>query len=226
MSGAAVSGLVQDPLRPPPPFPVGETERCGEAACRGEAARWGEAAPSHSPSAPPSAVPSGLRLLVLGLGNDILTDDAIGLRIVRALREPLAGVEFIDTLETEEMGLSLLDHIVGYDELVIVDAIQTGTAPPGHLHRFDGRELPSRRTGAPHFLGVGDTLALGRLLDLPMPGQVTILAIEVADPLTLGTDVTPALAQAFPGLVKRVSDEVCAISRGLRRAQEQTAPRA
>lgn len=155
-------------------------------------------------------------LLVLGLGNDILTDDAIGLRIVRALHQQLDGDEGIVALETEEMGLSLLDHIVGYEELVIVDAIQTGTAPPGHLHQFDGEALPSRRTGAPHFLGVGDTLALGRLLELAMPSRVTVLAVEVADPLTLGTQLTPALRSAFPSLVTRVIEEVHKAGRTLR----------
>ena len=160
-----------------------------------------------------SARPS---LLVLGLGNDILTDDAVGLRVVRALRDRLDPVEGIVALETEEMGLSLLDHIVGYEELLIVDAIQTGTAPPGHLHQFDGQTLPSRRTSAPHFLGVGDTLALGRLLGLAMPSRVTVFAIEVADPLTLGTELTPALQAEFPGLVTRVSEEVRKAGRSLR----------
>ena len=155
-------------------------------------------------------------LLVLGLGNDILTDDAIGLRVVRALRDRLDPAEGIVALETEEMGLSLLDHIVGYEELVIVDAIQTGTAPPGHLHQFDGQALPSRRTGAPHFLGVGDTLALGRLLGLPMPARVTILAIEVADPFTLGTELTSALQAALASLTDRVLDAVHQVGRALR----------
>lgn len=170
-------------------------------------ARWQPPLPSRSAHAPRAAVcspnPAG-SLLVLGLGNDILTDDAIGLRLVRALHKHLDPAEGIAVLETEEMGLSLLDHIVGYDELVIVDAIQTGIAVPGHLHQFDGHALPSRRTGAPHFLGVGDTLALGRLMDLPMPSQVRILAVEVADPLTLGTELTPQLQSAFPGLLEQL----------------------
>jgi hypothetical protein len=56
----------------------------------------------------------------------------------------------------------------------------------------------------PHFLGVSETLALGRQLGLAMPEQVSIFAIEVADPFTLGTSLTPALQTALPGVVARV----------------------
>lgn len=151
--------------------------------------------------APPSrATP----VLVLGLGNAILSDDAIGLRVVRALRQRLEPGDPVVAEESEEMGLALLDHIVGYRDLVLVDAVQTGTHAPGYLHEFDGDSLPTRRAGAPHFLGVGDTLALGCLLGLPMPERVTIFAVEVADPFTLGTDLTPAVQDALLPTVERV----------------------
>jgi hydrogenase maturation protease len=151
-----------------------------------------------------AAAQASARVLVLGLGNAILSDDAIGLRVVRALRDRLEPGDQAVAEESEEMGLALLDHIVGYRELVLVDAIQTSSCAPGHLHEFDGDSLPTRRAGAPHFLGVGDTLALGRLLDLPMPERVTIFALEVADPFTLGTDLTPAVEDALLPTVERV----------------------
>lgn len=151
-----------------------------------------------------TVAPRTARALVLGLGNAILSDDAIGLRVVAQVRERLGAEEGVVAVESEEMGLALLDHIVGYRELVLVDAIQTGTESPGHLHVFDGERLPTRRAGAPHFLGVGDTLALGRLLGLPVPERVTIFAIEVADPFTLGTELTPEVQEALPRTVEKV----------------------
>jgi hydrogenase maturation protease len=158
-------------------------------------------APGLATVVPPTA-PAGI--LVLGLGNDILTDDAVGLRVVRALRAQLDPDGPVRALEVEEMGLSLLDYIVGCRALVLVDAIQTGTVPPGTLHELDGSVLQTRRGGSPHFLGVGETLALGRLLGLAMPERVRIFAIEVADPYTLGTELTPTLTAAVPGALARV----------------------
>jgi hydrogenase maturation protease len=144
-------------------------------------------------------------LLLLGLGNDILTDDAVGLFVVRELRPRLASHPSIDIRETTEMGLALLDFITGYPKVVIVDSIQTGKAPPGFLHELDASALNQLTGRTPHFVGVSETLALGRQLGLAMPEQVKIFAIEVEDPFTLGTAMTPALQLALPGIVQRIA---------------------
>ena len=144
------------------------------------------------------------KILLLGLGNDILTDDAIGLNVVRRLRESLAGDDRIEVRETMEMGLALLDFIVGYRAVVIVDSIQTGKAPAGTILELDAAELKQITGRTPHFLGVGETLALGRQLGLAMPQEVRILAVEVEDPFTLGTEMTPALQRAIPAVLVRV----------------------
>jgi hydrogenase maturation protease len=77
------------------------------------------------------------KTLVLGLGNDILSDDAVGLILARQLATKLAGIDGIEVRETMEMGLALLDFLVGYDAVLILDAIQTGQAAPGTLHEVD-----------------------------------------------------------------------------------------
>ena len=156
---------------------------------------------AHSPQVAASPAP---RLLVLGLGNDILTDNAIGLRVVQALQRELAGHPALDIRQTTEMGLALLDFITGSRAVFIVDSIQTGKAPPGSLHELDAAALHQITGRTPHFVGVTETLALGRHLGLPMPEQVTIFAIEVEDPFTVGTALTPALEAALPGLVARI----------------------
>lgn len=156
---------------------------------------------------------SPAQVLVLGLGNDILTDDAVGLHIVRDLRQRLPAGIPVRALEVEEMGLSLLDYIVGCDELLLVDAIQTGAAAPGTLHELDGSSLLTRRGGSPHFLGVGETLELGRLLGLAMPARVRIFAVEVADAITLGTALTPRVEAAIPSVVQRLLDAISSGSR-------------
>jgi hydrogenase maturation protease len=102
------------------------------------------------------------------------------------------------------MGLALLDFITGYRAVVIVDSIQTGKAAPGSIHELDAAALNHLTGRTPHFVGVSETLALGRQLGLVMPEQVRIFAIEVEDPFTLGTSLTPALQAALPGIVSRI----------------------
>ena len=140
------------------------------------------------------------------MGNDILTDDAIGLRVIRQLQPLLAEHPNLEVRETTEMGLALLDFLTGYSAVFIVDSIQTGRAAPGTVHELDAAALQQLTGRTPHFLGVSETLALGRQLGLAMPKQVKIFAVEVQDPFTLSTDMTPALESALPAIVDRIAD--------------------
>ena len=156
-------------------------------------------------------------VLVLGLGNDILSDDAVGLHVAHEVRARLAGEPDIEVRATTEMGLALLDEIAGREAVVLVDSVQTGRAPPGHLHEFGPGDLSQVLTTSPHFLGVGETLALGNLLGLPMPRQVRIFAIEVNDPFTLGTNLTPTVQQAVTAAVDRVTAQARELTSALER---------
>lgn len=144
------------------------------------------------------------RLLVLGLGNDILCDDAVGLLIVRRLQSRLRDLPGVDVQETCEMGLSLLDYIAGYRGLVIVDAVQTRESPPGCLHEIAPGDLKVLPFLSPHFLGIGEILALGKKLAMPMPTEVKIFAIEVGDARTIGTHLTAPLQEALDPITSRI----------------------
>ena len=160
-------------------------------------------------------VPIHDRLLILGLGNDILTDDAIGLFVARAVRQRLADEPGIDVRESMEMGLTLLDEVVGYPALILIDSIQTGRAPPGHIHRCSLDEFRGFGATTPHFLGLADTFALARVLGLGVPEAVRVFAIEAEDVLTLGTELTPAVADAVPSAVDLVVEHARRLRSGL-----------
>lgn len=142
--------------------------------------------------------------LVLGLGNDILRDDAMGLMVARAVRERLRHDETVAVEECCEMGLSLLDYMVDFHDLILVDAVQTNAAPPGHIHTLTPEQLKVLPGTSPHFLGVGEVLTVGRQLDMVIPERVVILAIEVEDPFTIGTEMTPVMNRTLPLVVERI----------------------
>jgi hydrogenase maturation protease len=159
---------------------------------------------------PEDSPPRESRFLLLGLGNELCSDDAIGLLVVRQLRRVAESADDalphpFDIRETTGAGLALLDELTGYEEAILVDAVRTGHAPAGHVHLLDGRELPRVTLASPHFLGVGETLVLGHALGLPMPARVRVVAIEVDDPYTIGTRLSPPLAAALPDIVRTVA---------------------
>lgn len=157
--------------------------------------------------------PNSHRILVLGLGNDILTDDGIGLQVVRKLKAQGFGASLVEFAETTEMGLALLDFITDYRTVILVDSIQTGCVPPGHIYDLDAAGFARYSGRSPHFLGVGETVELGLRLGLPMPATVRVVAVETEDPFTLGTELTPPLRAALPRAVDYVRSMIVELVR-------------
>ncbi len=162
------------------------------------------------------------KVLLLGLGNELRSDDAVGLRVVRQVQEQMKNMPdepvssqketLVDIMESEEMGLALLDYITGYDELVLVDSLQTGKVPPGSLHELGEEDLKVVKGLSPHYLGISEVWALGHATGLPMPRRLKIFAVEVKDPFTVGTQLSPEVNETIPGLVFRVIQYLMKIS--------------
>lgn len=151
----------------------------------------------------------GLRTLVLGLGNPIVTDDAVGLRVAAELK-PLF-TQRADVIVDEDYwgGLRLMERLVGFDRAIIIDAIQTG-APPGTIRTLTPAELPTQHSASAHDVNLPTALAFGRKMGLHLPPdeQIVLVAIEAADILTFGERCTPAVEAAIPRAVQLILDFV------------------
>jgi hydrogenase maturation protease len=139
------------------------------------------------------------RTLVLGLGNPILSDDAVGLEVARRLKAELAGVPGVEVDEDFNGGLRLMERLAGYDRAVIVDAIVSGAAP-GTVHLLTAGDMPTQRTVCAHDVSLPTALALGRRsgLHLPETSEIHVIAVEAADVMTFSEELTPAVAAAVP----------------------------
>jgi hydrogenase maturation protease len=151
-----------------------------------------------------------LKTLVVGLGNPILTDDGIGMHVVRAAAERCAreGVTFT---EASVGGLRLLEVMAGYERVILVDAIQSPDGRPGEIYCLGPNDLrASRHAGCSHDMTLPAALALGRRMGMPLPQDehLTIIAVEVVDVLTFGEECTPAVAAAIPRAVEAVLAEL------------------
>ncbi len=153
--------------------------------------------------------------LLLGLGNDILGDDAIGLQIVRELRRHLPADGLIEAIASEEMGLALLDYMVGYQRLVLVDSVKSGFTPVGTLRAVPLDDVQILPLMSPHFFGVSEILRLGEQLELPMPKEVLILAVEVGDPFTIHEGLSTTLQAQLPDILSQVWKAVTTNSKSL-----------
>jgi hydrogenase maturation protease len=142
-----------------------------------------------------------VRILVLGLGNDLLADDAIGHLAVAELGPRLA--DRADVEATALHGLALLDVLEGYDAAVVLDAACTGAHPVGAVHEIAAASLARVRNPTPHFAGFPEMLDLADRIGLRFPRRLRIVAVEVLDPYTVGGVMTPAVRAALPELCER-----------------------
>ncbi len=143
------------------------------------------------------------KMLVLGLGNPILTDDGVGIYVARevAARHPAGnGVTYA---EASVGGLRLLDLIAGHDRVILVDG------QSGDIHHLTAAGLwASRHAGSTHDLSFGGALILGRSIGMSLPADenITIVAVEVEDVLTVSEGCTPAVAAAIPAAAEVVME--------------------
>lgn len=147
------------------------------------------------------------RTLVLGLGNPILTDDGVGIHVVRAAAAQYAPADAVTFAEASVGGLRLLDALAGYERVILVDAIQTSGGRSGDVYQLAASDLlASLHSGSTHDMSLNTALDLGRRLGMKLPGDgdIVILAVEVEDVLTFSDSCTQAVARAIPRAMEAV----------------------
>lgn len=149
-----------------------------------------------------------MKTLVLGLGNPILSDDGVGIRVAEELRA-IVDDQDITISEASIGGLGLLDLLDGYDRAIIIDAIQTVGGKAGQVYQLDPEGLDTtEHITSPHDVSFTTALALGKKLKLSLPRSIVVFAIEVSDITTFGEECTPEVERAIPICVKKVIKEL------------------
>lgn len=139
-----------------------------------------------------------MRTLILGLGNPIRGDDAVGLQVAEALRREIPPRLDVEIDVDYWGGLRLMERLVGYDRAIIIDAICTGANPPGTILRLGPNDLPTEHSSSAHDMNLPTALQLASTMGLHIPATITIFAIEAQDTLEFGELLTPAVAAAVP----------------------------
>ncbi len=137
-----------------------------------------------------------------------MSDDSAGLKVIKLLEERLSNPD-IALYETSLAGINLLDHLVGYDKAIIVDAIRTSDGKPGNIYRLTPQEFDtSCHTTSSHDIGIIAAIELGKRLGLSMPQVIEIIGIEAEDVFTLSEECTAAIEVAIPVVADMIVKEV------------------
>ena len=157
-----------------------------------------------------------MKTLIVGLGNPILTDDGIGVKVAYEVEKALSLQSPISNLHITEAsvgGLRLMEMMIGYDRAIIVDAFTNGADnTPGRMHRMTLDDLraisPTQHSASAHDTTLVTALDSGKEMGLHLPDEVVIYAIEVENVIDFCAEPTTAVSAAIPKAVTAVLAEL------------------
>lgn len=156
------------------------------------------------------------RIVVVGIGNRFVHDDAVGLQVAEELKRKKeeAGEAFdgVSIQEYEEMDLSLLQEFKDASLLIIVDSVKSGTKP-GTVSTLEVAEDSAEISGLPslHELELADMVSLARKMGI-VECPVLIVGIEPAD-LGLGEGLSKEVESAVPVAVRVIMAQLSGAGR-------------
>lgn len=164
------------------------------------------AVPVYQPVLPvPGAATSPI--LVLGLGNILMQDEGIGVRVIEQLLKEFEFPQEVEVLDGGTAGMSLYEHVVDREHLIVIDAVKTGR-PAGTVVTLQGDEVPAflQNRVSPHQLALSDILATLKIAGEKVP-NVIVMGVEPLS-LQVGLEMSDLVAGRIKLLVKRVVDHL------------------
>jgi hydrogenase maturation protease len=150
-------------------------------------------------------------ILVLGIGNYLLGDEGVGIHAVRRL-EKESWPSHVQLVDGGTGGFHLLSFFSDYDTVIMIDAAMDEQAP-GTVRALEPRfasDFP--RALSAHDIGLRDLIESAALLG-PLP-KIYLITVSIAQPQSMITDLSPAIAASLPQVVQRVKSLVRSIGQG------------
>jgi hydrogenase maturation protease len=163
-----------------------------------------------------------VRVAIIGIGNVLAGDDAIGPHVVRVFEARYEVPEGVQVIDAGTPGYDLTAFLAGMDAVVLVDAVKAKGAP-GEVRSFGKAELLEKKPVlalSPHEPGVREALLNADFMGVT-PGTVRLVGVLPAQVET-GIGLSGAVRAAVPVAVERVASELATLGVVLR---ERNPPR-
>ncbi|MDP1620745.1 MAG: hydrogenase maturation protease [Bacteroidales bacterium] len=142
------------------------------------------------------------KVLVLGIGNEILTDDGIGVRLVDDLKDKGFPPEVVFEKGTVG-GLEILEFIQGYQEVLFLDAIKTTDGKAGDVYHMDLSDfLETLHLSNLHDVSFIQAIRLGKELGFDLPARLRIFAVEIVEDRVFSRNFTCEIEKQYPRILK------------------------
>jgi hydrogenase maturation protease len=151
-----------------------------------------------------------MRVVVLGIGNLLMSDEGIGVHAVEALQRRFVLPDIVEVVDGGTTGMELLPDLQGAGHLIVIDAVRVGK-PPGSVVRLEGDAVPAffKTKLSPHQVGLSDVLAALRFSG-SAPEHVVLIGVQPVS-LDLKMELSPEVAARLDQVLDLVTAELAAI---------------
>jgi len=147
-------------------------------------------------------------ILILGLGNEMLHDDGIGIKILRDLKTLLKS-NYIDFLELVTGSLDMLEMISGYHILFIIDSIRTKDGIPGNVYKFSMNNYkPTVHLDQFHDVRFADSIHLAKKIGMKVPEKIIIFGVEVSEDTEFTKELSRDLKNNYDDILIQIVKEI------------------
>lgn len=152
------------------------------------------------------------KTIIIGLGNPILSDDSVGIKVARELISLRIADHVLQDVHITEVyagGIRLMEELAGYERAFIIDAMVTPDGRPGTIRSLSLSDLISTRNLAcTHDMNLPTAFKMGKTLGIRLPSEIRIWGIEAKDVETFGEELTDDVAGALPIVVEKILQEI------------------
>ncbi len=147
-----------------------------------------------------------MKSLIIGLGNPIVGDDALGIRVMESIRDNLPNLDKTDILaDVSIAGIGLVELFRGYDQVILVDSIQTGQYSNGTVVSLNKEDFSlASHTSGYHNMDIFTALEFSSRMYNDIPTSIKIIGIEIVNPMEFSDELSLEIQNKFEKIVNQV----------------------
>jgi len=149
-----------------------------------------------------------MKTLVVGLGNPILGDDGVGWKVAGKIEQQLSPDQSIAVDCLSLGGISLMEHLIGYDRAILIDAFASDEEI-GSIHMMKLKDMPNYSAfhiSSTHDTSLQNAIELGRSLGAHLPEDIIVIGIATRRIYDFSEELSRPVAEALPQAAKIVLD--------------------
>jgi hydrogenase maturation protease len=156
-----------------------------------------------------------MKTIIIGLGNPLLGDDGIGWKVAEEVKKNLGEDSTVEVECYSLSGLSLMEQLIGYERVILIDSLNTGRHAQGEVVTFTLdmlEDLTYGHSASAHDASLKTALAAGRSMGekLPADKDIHVVAVEARHVYDFSEELSPEVAASVPVAVQKVVDLIAA----------------